>query len=262
MDGVRRRPLPDPRAPAGPRLRDDRAFRVHDGHIGRSAAAGSRGNAVDDELIPLPSPGVPLAFGEAGAPLVVVVHDGYGRLPWLEPFAEALSQRCGFRVLVPDLYDGVATVDDAEAARLMARLDVGVATSAIDDAIATGRGEGASRVGLVGFALGGRLALRHAQSGAADAVAAYSAALGAAEHTLLPCPVLLNLAEVDEWPAGDRPDAFVSALRDHGTPVTVHTSPGTRHAFFNANLPDRVDGPAAALAFARTAVFLEQHLVD
>jgi len=64
------------------------------------------------ELIPIPSPGVPLLFGEPGAPVVVVVHDWYGRLPWLTPYAEALAGRGGFRVIVPDLYDGAATDDD------------------------------------------------------------------------------------------------------------------------------------------------------
>ncbi|MES1170318.1 MAG: dienelactone hydrolase, partial [Leifsonia sp.] len=71
------------------------------------------------ELVPIPSPGIPLVFGEAGAPIVAILHDMYGRLPWLEPYAEALANRGGFRVVVPDFYDGVATTESGDARTLM-----------------------------------------------------------------------------------------------------------------------------------------------
>ncbi|MES1170311.1 MAG: dienelactone hydrolase family protein, partial [Leifsonia sp.] len=82
------------------------------------------------ELIPIPSPGIPLVLGAAGAPVVVLVHDGYGRLPWLTPYAEALATRGGFRVVVPDLYDGVATDDEREADILSEQLSGDVAREA------------------------------------------------------------------------------------------------------------------------------------
>ena len=58
------------------------------------------------------------------------------------------------------------------------------------------------------------------------------------------------------------PDELVARLKDHGTPVNQHRYLGTEHSFANASLPGRIDGQAAALAFARTAVFLEKHLAD
>ena len=72
------------------------------------------------ELVPIPSPGVPLYYGLPGSPLVVMAHDWYGRLPWLEPYAEALSGQ-GYRVVVPDFYEGVCTVDDATPKRAAMR---------------------------------------------------------------------------------------------------------------------------------------------
>src|SRR3712207_7619567 len=44
-----------------------------------------------------------------------------------------------------------------------------------------------------------RSALAHAQTGAVDAVVAYYATLGPETAAVLPCPVMLHFAEVDEW---------------------------------------------------------------
>jgi carboxymethylenebutenolidase len=213
-------------------------------------------------MIPIPSPGIPLEYGEVGDPLVVVLHDRYGRLPWIEPYAAALADRGGFRVLVPDLYDGVATTDGSEASTLMARLTDDDARDILDATTGMGLDEGSQRVGFVGFSMGGTLALRAAQRGDADAVVAYYATLSADDPGIVPCPVLLHLAEDDHYPAGGEPEVFVPRLRENGTPVTSHTYTGTGHSFANATLTENVDGRAAALAFARTVVFLEARLSE
>jgi carboxymethylenebutenolidase len=214
------------------------------------------------DLVPIPSPGVPLEYGKAGEPLVIVLHDKYGRLPWLEPFAAALADRGGLRVLVPDFYGGVATTDGRDATTLMKELTDESARDILDAAIATGRSEGSQRVGLVGFSMGGSLALRAAQRGDADAVVVYYATLGSDDPGIVPCPVLIHLAETDRYVAGGEPDVFLPRLRDNGTPVSAHTYTGTGHSFANATLTEKVDGRAAALAFARTVVFLEARLSE
>lgn len=213
------------------------------------------------QLVPIPSPGESLFYGEPGNPVVVVLHDAYGRLPWLEQFAEAAASR-GFRVAVPDLFGGVCTIDEATATELMNGLDIGTALAEIDDAMVEAQHTGSERVGLVGFSVGGWLALLHAQAGAADAVVAYYASLGPRDHGVIPCPVLLQWAENDEWDEGEDPEEFVARLKDHGTPVTQFGYVGTQHAFANASVAAHVNLQAAALAFARTAVFLESNLVD
>jgi carboxymethylenebutenolidase len=72
--------------------------------------------------------------------------------------------------------------------------------------------------------------------------------------------VLLHLAEFDSWDDGADPESFVSRLKEHGTPVVQHVAAGTVHGFANASLRETVDPTAAALAFARSTVFLEEHL--
>ncbi|CAN5261205.1 hypothetical protein BH09ACT5_BH09ACT5_14500 [soil metagenome] len=213
------------------------------------------------ELVPIPFPGETVYYGSPGDPVVVVLHDTYGRLPWLEPFAEAVASR-GFRVAVPDIFGGVCTIDDATAVELTGNLDIGAALAEIDDAMVGAQLTGTERVGLVGFSLGGWLALLHAQAGAADAVVSYYASLGMRDHGVIPCPVLLQWAEADEWEEWEDPESFVARLKDHGTPVTQFTYVGTEHSFANATVTAHVDLQAAALAFARTAVFLESNLKD
>ena len=213
------------------------------------------------EFVPIPSPGVALEFGEPGLPLVVVVHDWFGRLPGLEFYAGALV-RHGFRVVVPDLYNGVATTDEAMASQLLDQLDVGLALATVDEAIRIGRAQGSERVGLIGFSVGGWITLLHAQGGSADAVVAYYASLEPKDHGVIPCPVQLHLAEEDEWSDGQDPESFIDRLKDHGTPVAHFTYSGTRHGFANATIHAGLDERAAALAYARAARFLEEHLVE
>jgi carboxymethylenebutenolidase len=214
------------------------------------------------EIAEIPSPGVPELYGDAGLPAAILVPDAYGRLPWLAPYATALADRARLRVLVPDLYQGVATADREEAERLLAEFSLESALGEVLSAIAQARAEGSERIGIVGFGTGGRIALLAAQDGHADAVVAYDATLDIDEHAILPAPVLLELAELAQWLPGADPEGFVDRLRDHGTPVTRHDYAGAHPGFANATVAEAFDARIAALAFARTAVFLEERLQD
>jgi carboxymethylenebutenolidase len=226
--------------------------------VGAVADATGRVETMPD-LVPIPSPGVALTYGDVGNPLVVLVHDEFGRLPSLEPYAQALAAQ-GFRVAVPDLYDGVCTVDADDAELLDSRLDTAAALDTIDATVNGERAAGSSRVGFIGFSTGGTLALLAAQTGSADAVVAYYGTLTEQQHTLIPCPVVLHLAENDEWPPSGSPDEFVVRLGEHGTPVGRFSYVDTEHGFANATLPRYFERNAAALAFARSAAFLEAHV--
>lgn len=227
----------------------------------RASSHGSVHSGGVTELVQIPSPGAALEFGQAGRPLVVILHDAYGRLPWLEPFAAAVAKH-GYHVLVPDLYDGWATLAEEDARELAAMAAQDRALATVAEALATGRDAGARRFGIIGFGFGGHLGLLAASVGTVDAVVAYYATLAGDEHGIVPCPALLHLAQRDEWPADADPESFVNRLRDTGTPVTAYTYPDTGRYFANGNLVDAVVPAAAALAYARTLSFLNPHLID
>ena len=75
----------------------------------------------------------------------------------------------------------------------------------------------------------------------------------------IPCPVLLQLAEVDEWEPPDTPERFAVELRAAGTEVEVHTWPGSEHSFANLDVPAHAPAQAAE-AWAVTVAFLRRHL--
>jgi carboxymethylenebutenolidase len=212
-------------------------------------------------LVSISSPGIPLEYGRRGEPLVVVVHDWYGRLPWLEEYGQKLSRQ-GFHVLIPDLFEGWATTDDTDAEQLLRKLDLRASVNAIGTLARGGRAAGASRVGLVGFSMGGWLTLIQAKAGSVDAVVAYDATLGDEEHSVVPCPVQLHFAEMDEWEDGSDPASFIARLAEDGTTVERFDYAGAVHSFANGSIPSKYDRNAAALAFARAATFLEKNLAD
>jgi carboxymethylenebutenolidase len=211
------------------------------------------------DLIPIPSPGVPVYVGMQGGPLVVLIHDYYGRLPGLLQIAELLARE-GFFVAIPDLFNGVATRSADEAETLMNGLDVGIALAELDDIISDSRASGSGKIGVVGFSMGGWLALLHAQGGAADAVVSYYSSLGPSDHGVVPAPVLLHYAESDEWGEGEEPVNFIERLHEHGTPVTDHVYIGTNHSFANSEIESLFNQRAAELANQRTVRFLLSHL--
>jgi carboxymethylenebutenolidase len=200
-------------------------------------------------------------YGPSGAPLVIVLHDWFGRLPWLEQVALALAAE-GLRVAVPDFFDGQTASAAADARALMETVDIEAALETVDDIIDEARMYGTTRIGELGFSTGGWLALVHAQSGEVDAVAAYYADLGEQHHGVIPCPVLLQLAEFDDGEYTGDPQAFVRRLNEHGTPTSQFAYLATAHHFANLSLRQAANPQAAALALARTCAFFAGHLCD
>ena len=81
-------------------------------------------------------------------------------------------------------------------------------------------------------------------------------------HGIIPCPLLLQYAESDQWEYGGDPQAFYDRLDQHGTPTSHFSYIGTRHHFANRAITEAFDPQASALALARTSAFLVAQLVD
>ncbi|HEX3211888.1 MAG TPA: dienelactone hydrolase family protein [Actinomycetota bacterium] len=196
--------------------------------------------------------------GQAAAG-VLVVHDWYGLLPHVRAACDDLAA-AGLVALAADLYAGRTATDPAQAEALAEGMDRPAARTRLDEAVRTLRDRsGGGPVGVLGWSLGGMYALVQATTGAIDAAAIYYAALDQEDAAKIHCPVLLHLAEVDEFDPPEFYDGFVTALRANGTEVTVHTWPGTEHSFANRDValhaPD-----AAAKAWSTTTEFLRDRL--
>ena len=112
---------------------------------------------------------------------------------------------------------------------------------------------------MLGWSLGGMYAVDLATRGDVDAAVIYYAAGDTDDAARIHCPVLLHLAENDEFDPPEFYDGFVNALRAAGTEVEVHTWPGTEHSFANRDVALHVPG-AAAEAWAVTVRFLRDRL--
>jgi carboxymethylenebutenolidase len=199
-------------------------------------------------------------LAEASQPraAVVVAHDWYGHLPHLRQRCDLLAAS-GLSALAPDLYDGRTTSDPAEAESLFRALDVDLARDRLLAAVAHLRRLGAARVGIIGYSMGGWLALLLSASGVVEALVAYYAALEPEEWSPIPCPVQLHLAEIDDWDPPEAPEAYAEWLHASGTRLETHRYPAARHGFANGDLPAFHAG-LADLAWTRTVRFLGGHL--
>lgn len=211
------------------------------------------------DIFEIENGGITNYYGVAGDPLVLVLHDWYGRLEPLAPLAQAIANQ-GYYVAVPDFFGGVATLSDASAESLVDQLNADAALAAIVRIVEDARASGSSRVGFLGFSLGGWLALGAAQLGIADAVIAYYSILDDASHGIIPAPVMLHIVEDDPWTPTDETDTFVHRLLDAKTTVVNHIYRDVKHNFANAAITDKVDVSAAQLAYSRSVLFLNDHL--
>jgi carboxymethylenebutenolidase len=116
-------------------------------------------------------------------------------------------------------------------------------------------------VAVVGFCLGGRLAMRLAAAGAGEAHVSY---YGVGIETMLQdlsaprAPLLLHLAARDRFVPPPAQAAILSALA-HRPDVEVVVHPAADHAFARAGARS-FDAEAAAVAHARTAALLARCL--
>ena len=196
--------------------------------------------------------------GDGTGPGVIVIQEWWGLVPHIESVADRFAA-AGFTALAPDLYHGESTTEPDGAGKLMMGLNLGQATKDLSGAIAllqerTGR----TAVGVVGYCMGGGLALKLATE-RPDAVAACAPYYGVIpwasaqpDWSKLEAKVVGEYAENDGMAGPEVVRAFEAQLRDLGKDATLHIHPGTDHAFFNDTRPEVYDAAASAEAFDRT----------
>jgi len=206
-----------------------------------------------------------LAIPHSGSgPGVVVVQEWWGLVGHIKDVVDRFASE-GFVALAPDLYGGESTKEPDEAGSLMMALripEVQKQLAGAADALLIKSDAG--KCGVVGFCMGGQLAL-YGAAAEPDKFAACVDFYGIHPNANPPlenlaAPVLGIFAEDDEYTGPAAVQALDYKLNNLNKPHEFITYPGAQHAFFNDQRPEVYDPEAAADAWRRTLAFLKTHL--
>lgn len=203
-----------------------------------------------------------------GAPAVVVIQEWWGLNDQIRGVADRLAQS-GYFALVPDLYRGKLTVEEEEAHHLMEGLNFGDAASQDIAAAVAYLKQHAAKVAVMGFCMGGALALlalgQHADLSAG--VVWYGLPpLEYIDASRIKVPVLGHWGTQDQAFAITAVDALEAKLAESGVRMQFHRYLA-QHAFANetavghGRIPSTQYDPVwAQLAWDRTFTFLGKTL--
>ena len=244
-------------------------------HNSLERASGIEGTQVDFPAADTQLRGIHFNPKRAHAPGVVLIPDVHGVSPLYEELGAKLAS-AGYRTLVLDIYsrEGKPSLPDMES--VFAWIE-NLPDHRILSDIATAAGyiaaQGAPKVAVVGFCLGGQYAI---MSGCripefAAAVSFYGMLSTPTKTPHRPeapldmiddmrCPLLGLYGAEDALIPEEDLDRLEQACTEKGKALELHRYPGAGHAFLNRFRPESYREQAAADAWERTLAFLEQKL--
>ena len=201
--------------------------------------------------------------GAAVLPAVVVIQEWRGLTEHIEDITRRLARQ-GFVALAPDLYHGVVASEPDEARKLSRGLDTDRVVREIRHAIGFLLGQAyvtGPRVGIIGFCMGGRLALQtvRVEGDLGAAVAFYGSPLAPNVVPEVKAPLLGLYGAEDGGIPEENVWAMAKALDEAGIENEMHIYPGAGHAFLN-DTRSTYRPEAAADAWRRTLDWLHGHL--
>jgi carboxymethylenebutenolidase len=203
-----------------------------------------------------------LAPAAAGAaPTVVLLHSWFGLTGHFRELAVRLAD-AGLTAVAVDLFDGEQAGDAVAARQLRMALSDERALAGARAALALARqASGSGSVGVLGFSMGGELAIKLAVDvpEAVAAVVVYYGICVPGGSDRLRVPVQAHLAAEDEFVTPAEVADFSGWIEDG---LELHSYPGTRHAFSNASRPESYNPRAAELAWRRTVIHLRSRLIE
>jgi carboxymethylenebutenolidase len=199
-------------------------------------------------------------------PGLLVLQEWWGLVDHIKQVADRFAE-AGYVVLAPDLYRGESAGSPDEAQRLMMALDMPFTAQALRGGAEYLRAHSAvspSRVGALGFCLGGQLALYAATAhpDVIDAVVDFYGVFNPrvpVDLSTLAAPVLAHFGRTDKSIPVERAEGLLADIAARGVPVDGHFY-DAGHAFFNDSRPVVYDAAAAQLAWDRTLAFLSRTL--
>ncbi|HMQ50811.1 MAG TPA: dienelactone hydrolase family protein [Anaerolineae bacterium] len=206
-----------------------------------------------------------LAYQANGGPVpgIVVIQEWWGLNDHIKDVTNRFAQE-GFVALAPDLYHGVATTEPDEARKLVMELDFEEAVKEIGQAMQFLTAQdyvSGEKVGVVGFCMGGGLALQTAlaleDTGAG--VIFYGSPLDTDEARQMRAPILSFIGTEDNIPVSEV-EKMHNVFSETGLKNEFHVYEGAKHAFFNDTRPEAYNAAAATDAWPRALAWFRENL--
>jgi len=205
--------------------------------------------------------------GAGPFPAVIVVQEWWGLDAHIKHVARRLAGE-GYFAVAPDLYSrqgNRVTNDPNIAAELMGGLKQG---DGIDDLLSTinwiktQSAAKATRIGIIGFCMGGSYAtLAPCVTRDIKAAAPFYGEIPPDEKLReLNCPMFYAYGENDGWIQRSDVDRLAGALRKFNKPGEVRVYKGCSHGFFNDTRADVYSASDAKDAWSRTLKLFEENL--
>ena len=205
-----------------------------------------------------------LATPAAGkGPGILVIQEWWGLVPHIKSVCDRFAAE-GFSALAPDMYHGKTASEPDEAGKLFMALNIAQAEKDLAGAAKyLASHSSTSKLGVVGFCMGGQLALFAGctQASIGAVVDFYGVHPNVTpDYTRLNGPVLGLFAEKDAFVTPDTARGVEAAIKKAGKSVEIHVYPGVDHAFFNDENPGAYNKAAAEDAWRRTLTHFRTNL--
>ena len=173
---------------------------------------------------------------------LVMIQEVWGMNKSLTITANTFANAGEFAVLVVDLYKGKVATNREEAQKLKAEMNYTESLAIVASAVKWLKSNGCSKVGVVGFCMGGGITIATAtQYDVMDAALAFYGVPDLTKYDLskIKCPLKANFAEKDQSPiAGEEGrKKLEEALMKASIPYEIKVWPGVGHAFMNQDSP-------------------------
>ena len=202
---------------------------------------------------------------QGAGPGVVVIQEYWGLVGHIKHVCDRFAE-AGFTALAPDLYKGKIAEDPDEAGKLMMALNIAETETILRCAVDRLLGDEATstkKVGVVGFCMGGQLALYAAATN--TSIGACVDFYGIHPNVLPPfeqmeAPVLGFFAERDNYASPEAVAKLDQVLTEAGKEHDFKIFPGTDHAFFNDDRPEVYNKEAASETWDKMTRFFRERL--
>ena len=196
-------------------------------------------------------------------PGVLVIQEWWGLVDHIKRVCDRFAAE-GFSALAPDMYHGKTASEPDDAGKLFMALNIAQAEKDLRGAAKfLAEHSSTPKIGVVGFCMGGQLALFAAtlNPNVGACVDFYGVHPNVKpDYSKLSGPVLGLFAEKDGFVTPQTARDLDTAIKKAGKQSEIHIYPGVDHAFFNDDNTAAYDKPAAEDAWKRTLNFFKANL--